>query len=263
MQSQHLRFDGPHGHKLGARLDVPDEPPRAYALFAHCFTCGKDLKSANWISRCLAKHGLATLRFDFTGLGDSGGDFGDTNFSTNLDDLMTAADMLRRDFAAPQLLIGHSLGGAAALTCAQHIPEVRAVATLAAPSDTVHLSEKLLSMAPEIEHHGQASVDVMGRVVNITEQMLEDMRQHDLDEHIRHLPVPLLIFHSPEDQVVLFKHALKLFELAPDQKSLVSLPGADHLLIANRKDATYVGEVLADWVERYLDPIEHPEETSD
>jgi alpha/beta superfamily hydrolase len=222
MQTQNIRFEGPTDHPLAGRLTLPDTLPRAYVLFAHCFTCGKDLKSANWISRCLAEHSLATLRFDFTGLGDSGGEFGETNFSTNLADLMAAANLLREDYAAPQVLIGHSLGGAAALASAANIPEVRAVATLAAPSDTAHLGEHLMNIAPEIAEDGEAEVNVMGKVVNITDQMIADMKGHNLEQAIKNLPAALMIFHSPEDQIVSYEHALRIFKLAPPRKSLVT-----------------------------------------
>jgi alpha/beta superfamily hydrolase len=252
--NRHIHFDGPHGHKLAGRLELPAGEPTAYALYAHCFTCTKDLKSANWISRTLAERNIATLRFDFTGIGSSEGAFADTNFTTNLDDLVAAAEWLGEHYAGPQLLMGHSLGGAAALAAARRIPSARAVATVAAPSDTVHLREVLLSKAPEIVETGQAKVDVMGRIVTIKRQMLDDFESHDLTPAVGELGLPLLIFHAPEDAVVNFEHALRLFELAQQPKSFVALDGADHLLIAREADARYVAEVLAAWAGRYLGP---------
>jgi putative redox protein len=250
-KNRHVQFTAPTGHRLAGRLEMPADEPTAFALFAHCFTCTKDLKSANWISRVLAERNIATLRFDFTGIGASEGVFAETNFSTNLDDLVAAADWLREEYVAPQLLMGHSLGGAASIAAAGRVPEARAVATIAAPSDTAHLREVLLSKAPEIEDRGEAKVDVMGRIVTIKRQMLDDFRTHDLTDAIRGLGRPLLLFHAPEDDVVNFEHARRIFELAEQPKNFIALDGADHLLIKREADARYVAEVLAAWAGRY------------
>jgi alpha/beta superfamily hydrolase len=247
-----VEFEGSLGHRIVGRLDEPADTARAYALFAHCFTCTKDLKAINWISRELVERRIGLLRFDFTGLGDSGGEFADTNFTSNLDDLVAAADFLRKEHEAPKILMGHSLGGTAALIAAQRIPEVRAVATIASPSETGHLHSFLTRQAGELSADEAAQVDVMGRPVRIKGQLLDDLRQHDVLAAVRELHRPLLIFHSPADEVVEMAHARRLFDAAPQPKSFVSLDDADHLLIARESDARYVAEVLASWSSRYL-----------
>lgn len=253
-QRLRLEFPGSLGHPLAGRLDLPADRPRAYAIFAHCFTCTKDLKAVNWISRELVDRRIAVLRFDFTGLGESGGDFADTNFTSNLDDLVAAADFLRREHEAPQILIGHSLGGTAAIVAAGRIPEARAVATIAAPSETQHLHEFLTRQAPDLDDDEAATVEVMGRPVRIKGQLLDDLRRHDILRAAAELHRPLLIFHSPTDDIVDIAHARRLFEAAAHPKSFISLDDADHLLIAREADARYVAEVLASWASRYLTP---------
>jgi putative redox protein len=240
------------GHPLIGRLDAPADRARAYALFAHCFTCTKDLKAVNWISKELVDRRIAVFRFDFTGLGESGGEFADTNFTSNLDDLLAAADFLRTEYQAPQILIGHSLGGTAVLATADRVPEALAVATIAAPSQTEHLRSFLTRQTAELSDDEAAQVDVMGRPVTIKGQLLDDLRQHNVLEAVRRLSVPLLVFHSPADDVVEIEEARRIFEAAPHPKSFVSLDDADHLLIARESDARYVAEVLASWASRYL-----------
>lgn len=251
-QRLRVQFPGALGHTLVGRLDVPAHEPRAYAIFAHCFTCTKDLKAANWISRELVDRRIALLRFDFTGLGESGGDFADTNFSTNLADLVAAADFLRREHRAPQMLVGHSLGGTAVLLAAQRIPEAAAVATIAAPAQTGHLAGLLAQQAPRLSGQEVAEIDVMGRRVRIKGQLLEDLRQYDVPAAVAALRRPLLIFHSPEDEVVSIDQARRIFEAARHPKSFIALDGADHLLIERESDARYVADLLACWARRYL-----------
>jgi putative redox protein len=251
-----VEFSGHDGHRIAARLDEPAAAPRAYALFAHCFTCGKDLKAANWISRELIDGGIGVLRFDFTGVGESAGEFAETNFSSNVTDLLAAADYLRAQRRAPQILVGHSLGGAAALAAAPRIPESVAVATIAAPSDTVHLRDILVSTAPHLETAGVAEVDVLGRRVRIKRQMLDDLLQQDFLAAAANLGRALLVFHSPDDDIVDIAHAHRIFAAARHPKSFVALDGADHLLIARERDARFVAEVLTTWARRYLpEPI--------
>jgi putative redox protein len=234
------------------RLDQPAEAPRAYALFAHCFTCSKDLKAAVWLSRTLAEAGYAVLRFDFTGLGESEGDFADSNFSSNLDDLVAAADFLRRDYQAPRLLIGHSLGGAAVLAAAERVPEALAVATLGAPSDTQHLSENVLAAAaPELAEKGEAQVRLAGRPFTIRRQLLEDLEEDHVQRRLGSLGKALLILHSPVDEIVDVDHARRIYQAARHPKSFVSLDDADHLLTRER-DARYAARVLVAWASRYL-----------
>lgn len=250
--SERLTFTGSLGEKLTARLDLPDGEARAFAVFAHCFTCSKDYKSVLRISRVLAEHAVAVLRFDFTGLGESQGDFSDTNFSTNLEDLLAAADFLREHYRPPALLVGHSLGGAAVLTAARHIEEVRAVATIAAPSDTQHLGTLLVMKAPQVKVEGMAEVEIGGRKLRIKRQLLDDLQSHSVLDSVAALGRALVIFHAPGDRVVQIEHAHRLFEAAAHPKSLISLEGADHLLSSER-DALHVGKLLATWVDRYLD----------
>ncbi len=251
MSRKRVHFEGAKGHRLAAILDLPEGEPQAYALLAHCFTCGKDLSAAGNISRTLAERGVAVLRFDFTGLGESEGDFAATNFTSNVEDLLAAADYLRRDFRAPGLLIGHSLGGAAVLVAASQIPECKAVATIGAPSSTSHLGDQLEIKAPRIEAEGEAQVTLAGRQFTVQKQFLDDLASQRLEPRLNKLNRPLLIFHSPVDRVVDIEHARRIYRYAHHPKSFVSLHQADHLL-SDRRDAQYVGEVLASWVCRYL-----------
>lgn len=252
--TQRVLFDGPGGRRLAGRFEPARETPRAIALFAHCFTCSKDIKSTNRISRRLAERNIATLRFGFTGIGDSEGDFADTNFTTNCADLRAAVSWVQEQYGGPHLLIGHSLGGAAALAVADEFDSVRAVATLAAPSEVGHLGEKLRRMSPAIEREGAAQIDVMGRVVEIKRQMLDDFARHDLLSRVRELRRPLLILHAPDDHVIDVGHGYAIFNAAPGPKSFVALDGAEHLLIRDPRDATYAADLIATWAERYLGP---------
>jgi putative redox protein len=252
MRSEKVVFDNGRGQELAARLELPSGEPRAWALFAHCFTCSKDIAAASRVSRALGGEGLAVLRFDFTGLGNSEGDFGNEGFSSNVADLIAAAGALRDRWSPPQLLVGHSLGGAAVLAAAAEIPEVRAVATIGAPSDTVHVKQLFALDLEEIEREGSAAVELAGRPFRISRDFVRDLEQQDLAERVRELGRALLIMHSPEDTIVGIEHAARLYQAARHPKSFVSLDGADHLL-GDRKDSTYVARLLAAWASRYLD----------
>ena len=252
-KSDRVKFPSAQGIPLVGRLERPPGQARAYALFAHCFTCSKDLKAVGWLSRALVDRGFAVLRFDFTGLGESEGDFADTNFSSNLDDLRAAVDFLRREYQAPALLIGHSLGGAAVLAIAGEVEAVLAVATVGAPSNTEHLRSTLLEAAPDLESADEAKVTLAGRSFRIKRQMLEDLAEDHVHERLRKMRKALLILHSPVDEVVGIDHARRIYKAARHPKSFVSLDDADHLLTRER-DARYAAEVLAVWASRYLEP---------
>jgi putative redox protein len=253
MQFQRLTFQSAEGKNLAARLDLPiDEKPRAYAIFAHCFTCAKNFKAVVNINRALARHGIAVLRFDFTGLGESEGDFADTNFSTNVADFISAADFLGSNFEPPKLLIGHSLGGAAVLQAAANIPSSVAVATIAAPANPSSLGRFLLREGKEIDTTGIREIRLGGQPFKIKKQFLEDLEQVRMQETISNLNRALLIFHSPMDRVVSIENAREIFQVARHPKSFISLDQADHL-VSNRIDSVYIGSVLAAWVERYLE----------
>ena len=251
MNARRVEFAGFDGSRLAARLDMPVTPPRAFALFAHCFTCGKDGLAASRISTALTAQGIAVLRFDFTGLGMSEGQFADTNFSSNVADLRCAADFLRHDYQAPSLLIGHSLGGAAVLAAAHAIDEVRAVVTLGAPSELTHVTRQLGIAVQQLDIEREVGVTLAGRPFRIRRQFLEDLKEYNLHERIATLGRALLVMHAPRDDVVDIDHARRIFEAAKHPKSFVALDGADHLL-SGRKDAAYAAKVIAAWVDRYL-----------
>ena len=250
-----VEFTGSQQERLAAAIEMPAGPVRAYALFAHCFTCSKDIHAARAISRALAGKGIAVLRFDFTGLGSSQGDFADTSFTSNVDDLVAAAGYLREHHEAPQLLVGHSLGGAAVLVAAGQIPETKAVATIGAPSDVGHVIESLAADLKTIEEEGKAKVNLAGREFVIKKQFVDDARAASLKEHVAHLKKALMVFHAPRDQVVSIDHAATIFTAAKHPKSFVSLDNADHLL-SDARDAEYVADVLAAWAGRYICPSE-------
>ncbi|MGV3493608.1 MAG: alpha/beta hydrolase family protein [Ramlibacter sp.] len=251
MRSDKATFPGAHGALLAARLDAPDGPPRACALFAHCFTCSKDIFAAGRIAQALVEHGLAVLRFDFTGLGHSEGEFASTNFSSNVQDLLAAAGWLRASGQPPALLIGHSLGGAAVLAAAGAIPEVRAVATIGAPSDVAHVAGLFREHVPEIDARGEALVQLAGRTFTIRREFLADAAEHNLRGMVGSLERALLVLHSPVDETVPIGNATGIFVNAKHPKSFISLADADHLL-RRRSDATYAANVIAAWSERYL-----------
>lgn len=249
--SEKVTLKGALGDELAARLDRPDGPARAYALFAHCFTCSKDIFAAARIAGALAERGIAVLRFDFTGLGMSGGDFANTNFSSNVADLIAAADFLRETYEAPDILIGHSLGGAAILRAAGDIPEASAVATIGAPADAAHVSKNFGDKISAITENGEAEVELAGRTFRIKKQFLDDIEEHTQQEHIGKLKKALLLFHAPRDEQVSIDDAAKIFIAAKHPKSFISLDDADHLL-RRRVDAVYVADVLCAWAQRYV-----------
>jgi len=254
MKSKKLEFKGALGEKLSARVDMPEEDNtiKACAIFAHCFTCSKNLKAVGNITRSLADFGIATLRFDFTGLGESGGDFSDTNFSSNVDDLVAAYEFMSSEIDAPSVLIGHSLGGAAVLQAAHRMETIKAVATIGAPADPEHVKGNFDLYVDEIEEKGEAEVSLAGRTFTIKKQFLDDLEDASMKEYIRNLDRALIIFHSPVDNTVGIENAERIFVRAKHSKSFVSLDKADHLL-NNPKDSLYVGAVLATWADKYID----------
>ncbi|MEK6155560.1 bifunctional alpha/beta hydrolase/OsmC family protein [Flavobacteriaceae bacterium 3-367] len=253
MNLQKVTFKNKEGQALVGRLELPvDQHPHNFALFAHCFTCNKNLLAVKNIGKALTSNGFGVLRFDFTGLGESSGDFADTNFSGNVDDLVAAADYLKENYAAPSLIIGHSLGGAAVIFAAQQIPSIKAVATVGAPSNPVHVKHLLRSGLDEIEANGKAVVNLSGRDFTIKKQFLDDLETKSLPETVKQLRKPLLIMHSPQDDTVGIKNAEEIYVAAHHPKSFVSLDGADHLLM-DKRDSTYVGEVVAGWAKRYVE----------
>ncbi|MDQ7020117.1 MAG: alpha/beta hydrolase [Robiginitomaculum sp.] len=251
MASTRFDFTGYDGAGLAALLEMPEGEVRATALFAHCFTCSKDILAARLIARTLANAGFAVLRFDFTGLGNSEGEFANTNFSSNIMDLRLAALALAERVSTPDLLIGHSLGGAAVLAAAKYLPDVKAIATIGAPSDPAHVLHNMQTSLGDIEQKGEAMVTLAGRSFLVQKQFLEDVRTQNLDEAILNLKRALLVLHAPADRVVGIENAAHIFALAKHPKSYVSLDDADHLLI-QPNDAQYVANVITAWVSRYL-----------
>ncbi len=258
MQFLKLKFPNQQGKNLSARLDFPiDEKPVAYALFAHCFTCTKNYNAVVNISRALTGQGIAVLRFDFTGLGESEGDFADTNFSSSVGDLVAAARFLESKFEPPSLLVGHSLGGAAVIHAASRIPSTAAVATIAAPAGLSGMIRYLRKRGNELEQKGEAEIVIAGRSFTVKEQLLHDLEGIEMGQAIRNLKKPLLIFHSRSDTVVDMKEARVIFQAAHDPKAFVSLEEADHLL-SDRRDSLYVGGLIAAWAGRYMNPVKRP-----
>ncbi|GJM11878.1 MAG: osmotically inducible protein C [Pseudohongiella sp.] len=254
VRRQRVEFQS-NGATLAGLLESPDTGAvRAYALFAHCFTCSKDIAAASRISRALVDLGYTVLRFDFTGLGNSDGDFSNTNFSSNVDDLVAAANFLRDQYQAPQLLIGHSLGGAAVLKAATSIDEVTAIATIGAPFTAEHVSKQLQNSLAKISSDGEAEVDLAGRKFKIKEQFIADLREQNSD-HIAKLRRALLILHSPIDDTVNIAEAEKIYQQALHPKSFISLDKADHLL-SRAQDSEYVATCIGAWASRYLPELE-------
>lgn len=253
MPHERFQFTGSEGHQLAAALDTPDGAISAYALFAHCFTCGKDVLAASRIALALAAKGIAVLRFDFTGLGSSEGDFANSTFSSNVADLVRAADHLRETRKAPAILIGHSLGGAAILAAAGQIPDAKAVVTIAAPSDPAHVTGFFKDRIEDIHKLGKVEVTLAGRPFQIKREFLDDIAEHGLMTHVANLHKALLIMHAPTDDTVSIDNATRIFVAAKHPKSFVSLADADHLL-TDRRDANYVADVIAAWAERYVEP---------
>lgn len=249
---QQLRIEFPNiqGEQLSAALSLPAQPePRGYVLFAHCFTCGKNIAAASRISRALTAHGFAVLRFDFTGLGNSEGDFANTNFSSNVEDLLAAADFLRASYQAPVMMIGHSLGGAAVLAAAEKVPECKAVCTIGAPATPAHLLQNLendpAAATPSY------SLTVGQKTFPIQQQFVNDLTDAKVSDKLSRLKRALLVLHAPLDNVVSIDEAGKIFQQAKHPKSFVSLDGADHL-VSRAEDAEYVADVISAWAKRYI-----------
>ncbi len=254
-KSEKVTFTNNQGQQLAARLDKPLSQPRAYALFAHCFTCSKDIFAASRIAQGLVQNDIAVLRFDFTGLGSSEGEFENTNFSSNVDDLVAAAEFLAEDYKAPDLLIGHSLGGAAVLVAAKHIPSAKAVVTVNAPADPDHVKENFALALDEIRETGVAEVSLAGRPFTIKEQFLDDISEQNLARDIASLGKALLVFHGPLDQTVGIENAAAIFTAAKHPKSFITLDDADHLL-SRREDAAYIADTLSAWVKHHIPDTE-------
>ena len=252
MKTERFEFPGALGHPLAGRLDMPDDGDVLdYVVFCHGFTIGKNFKPLQTIAKALVDEGYGMLRFDFTGLGGSGGDFSDTNFSTNVEEIKAAASYLEANYRAPGLLVGHSFGGTAALQAARDLPSVSAVATIGSPCSTSHIVHNFADKLEEIIERGEAEVMLAGRPFTIKDQFLDDIKKHDVAEGLEDLDRALLVFHSPQDRVVNIDNAGHIFRFARHPKSFVSLDGADHLLLKNDNDADYVGRVLAAWAPRY------------
>lgn len=251
MPTQEITFTGTSGGQLVGSLDLPDKEPEGYALMAHCFTGGRNHPATTRVSRALCERGLAVLRFDFTGFGDSGGEFAESTFSSNVADIALAADWLRAEHGAPALLVGHSLGGAAVIAAAGRIPEVRAVATIGAPDDPGHVAHLFESVIPEVEREGSAEVVLGGQRVVVGRDFVEDIRSVDIDEAARTLGRPLLIMHSPQDEIVELSNAEGIYRAARHPKSFISLDGANHLLTGAR-DARRAAQLIAAWADPYL-----------
>ena len=251
MPTERLTFPGHSGHDLAARLDLPDGPHLATALFAHCFTCSKDIPAARRIAQRLADQGIAVLRFDFTGLGHSQGEFANTTFSSNVDDLKAAAEMLDARGMAPSLLIGHSLGGAAVLKLAPMLDDVKAVVTLGAPFDPEHVTHNFGGALEEIAAKGKAAVNLGGRPITIGKKFVDDVNATSLNEALQASKAALLVMHAPLDDIVGVENATNIFVAAKHPKSFVTLDNADHL-ITNPDDACYAADVIASWSTRYL-----------
>ena len=253
MNIEKVSFLNNEGQQLSGRLELPvNQQPHNFAIFAHCFTCNKNLLAVKNISRALTSNGFGVLRFDFTGLGESDGDFSDTNFSGNVEDLVSAATYLEGNYKSPTLIVGHSLGGAAAIFAASQIDSIKAIATIGAPSNPKHVQNLLRSSIDEIRTSGKAIVNLSGRNFTIKKQFLDDLESNALSEVTKHLSKALLVMHSPQDTTVSIMNAEEIYKAAHHPKSFVSLDGADHLL-SNKADSVYVGNVIAGWANRYVD----------
>lgn len=256
MKNEKVEFVNSRGVKISGKLELPvNQFPKAYALFAHCFTCNKNLTAIRNISRSLTSHGFGVLRFDFTGLGQSGGDFSETNFSSNVTDLEDVAHYMEQELEAPKLLIGHSLGGAPAIFASKNLSCIKATVTIGAPSSPQHIQHLFKSNLDEIKESGVAMVEIGGRSFPISNQFVEDISAKNMQETVKSLRKPLLIMHSPQDTVVEVSNASEIYTAAVHPKSFISLDGADHLL-SNKEDSIYVGNVISEWASRYIDSNE-------
>jgi len=251
MPSKTINFTNQSGLILAAKLELPDQTIKSYAIFAHCFTCNKNLSAVRNISRALNKYGIAVLRFDFTGLGQSEGDFEDTNFSSNVEDLIAAANFLENNYKAPKLIIGHSLGGAAVIFASEKINSLQAVATIGAPSNAAHVSHLFETNINKIKTEGSSKVNIGGRSFDIQNHFLEDIKNKNTKTILEKSNKAILILHSPQDTTVEVHNASAIYNAAKHPKSFISLDGADHLL-SNKEDSIYAGNVIATWADRYL-----------
>lgn len=252
MPSEKVKFINRLGYELSARIDLPlSKGPYPFALFAHVFTGNKNLKSARHISRALTLSGVAVMRFDFTGLGESEGEFADTNFTSNIDDLISAADFLKDNYEAPSIIIGHSLGGAASLFAGSQLDSVKAIVTIGAPSYPEHVVHLIKDSVETIEKTGMAQVDIGGRKFTIKKQLLDDLKAQNHIDIIKNLKKAILVMHSPQDRIVEIENAANIYKLARHPKSFITLDGADHML-TSKDDAFYAGQVISSWVKRYV-----------
>ncbi len=249
-KSYRVSFPNHVGQTLVGVLDTCDQP-RYYAIFSHCFTCSKDLKAIVRISRVLAEGGIAVLRYDYTGLGESQGEFQATNFTTTCLDTICAAEFLAEQFEAPRLLIGHSLGGTASYEVAERIPSACGLVTIASPSCTTHLSDYLAGSNPDIDQQGFGMVTIGNRPIPITAQLMQDLRSQDIPRRIQNLSLPLLLVHSPEDETLSYRHSLDALRWSPQPSSLLTLPGSDHLLTNQAEDIPLVGRTILAWGDRF------------
>ncbi|MCC5917567.1 MAG: alpha/beta fold hydrolase [Cryomorphaceae bacterium] len=252
MAQKNHEIENVNGETLHAVLELPlGQPPKAYAIFAHCFTCNSDLRAVRTITRELTNFGFGVMRFDFTGLGESDGSFADTNFTHNLKDLETVSNYMGENYRAPELIIGHSLGGAAAIIAASQLENIKAVAAIAAPADPQHVTHLFGDKKDVMEREGMAEVNIGGRPFMLKKQFLDDLKAQDSKSVLKNLRKPLLVMHAPQDKIVNIENAAIIYERAFHPKSFVSLDGADHLL-SNQKDSTYVAKTIGTWAERYV-----------
>ncbi len=259
MSSENISFENSRGETLSARIELPlDQNPHNFVIFAHCFTCSKNFKAVRYVSRAFSAEGFGVLSFDFTGLGESEGDFSDSTFSGSVDDLICAANYLKEHFRTPTVIVGHSLGGAAVILAANRLQEIKAVVTIGAPSAPQHVKHLFESGLAEIAEKGEATVDIGGRPFNLKREFIDDLDQQDLQGILRKLRKSFLFLHSPQDAIVGIENAAMLYQAARHPKSFVSLDGADHLL-SGEEDALYAGGVIANWAKRYVE-IPKPKE---
>lgn len=252
MKREKVTFENSKGIILSGSVELPEnDSPKAFAIFSHCFTCNKNLINVKYISEALSEKRIAVLRFDFSGLGDSQGNFAETDFSSNIDDLLRAADFLTHNYEAPKLLVGHSLGGAASIVAAGQLESVKAISLLGTPSTLDHIKRLFVNKMDEIAQNGSAMIDVAGREVEIGKGFVDDLANYNIKKSLNQLNKPLLILHSPQDEMVNISHATEIFMAARHPKSFIALDGIDHL-VKNIKDARYVGSLIGEWAMRYL-----------
>ena len=252
MKREKVTFENSKGIILSGSVELPEnESPKAFAIFSHCFTCNKNLINVKYISEALSEKRIAVLRFDFSGLGDSQGNFAETDFSSNIDDLLRAADFLTHNYEAPKLLVGHSLGGAASIVAAGQLESVKAISLLGTPSTLDHIKRLFVNKMDEIAQNGSAMIDVAGREVEIGKGFVDDLANYNIKKSLNQLNKPLLILHSPQDEMVNISHATEIFMAARHPKSFIALDGIDHL-VKNIKDVRYVGSLIGEWAMRYL-----------